>query len=128
MEALTDTRMQFTILLAPLFPGRRTSIPRPTFRIISSVRSIFLAESMQRVGSSQEFCSSPPGGTVYGIPETIPIPESHPLRPINSYGIVKSSIEHYLDLYRRTRGVSPVIIRASNPFGPRQAHSGVQGG
>ena len=49
------------------------------------------------------------------------------MRPINSYGIVKSSIEHYLDLYRRTRGVSPVIIRASNPFGPRQAHTGVQG-
>ena len=54
-------------------------------------------------------------------------PETHPLRPINSYGIVKSSIEHYLDLYRRARGLSPVIIRASNPFGPRQAHSGVQG-
>ena len=81
---------------------------------------------MQRVGSKRIlFLSS--GGTVYGIPERIPIPETYPLRPINSYGIVKSSIEHYLDLYRRARGLSPVIIRASNPFGPRQAHSGVQG-
>jgi UDP-glucose 4-epimerase len=67
------------------------------------------------------------GGTVYGIPETIPIPENHPLRPINSYGIVKVAIEHYLEMYRRTRGLSPVIIRASNPYGPRQAHVGVQG-
>jgi UDP-glucose 4-epimerase len=81
---------------------------------------------MQRLGLSRIlFLSS--GGTVYGIPETIPIPETHPLRPINSYGIVKATIEHYLDLYRRTRGISPVVIRASNPFGPRQAHSGVQG-
>jgi UDP-glucose 4-epimerase len=67
------------------------------------------------------------GGTVYGIPNIVPIPETHPLRPISSYGIVKASIEHYLEMYRRTRGISPIIVRASNPFGSRQAHSGVQG-
>ena len=81
---------------------------------------------MQRLGLSRIlFLSS--GGTVYGIPDTIPIPETHALRPINSYGIVKATIEHYLDMYRRTRGLSPIVIRASNPYGPRQAHSGVQG-
>ena len=67
------------------------------------------------------------GGTVYGVPEVIPIPETHPLRPISSYGIVKVAIESYLEMYRRTRGLSPVIIRASNPYGPRQGHRGVQG-
>jgi hypothetical protein len=61
------------------------------------------------------------GGTVYGIPETLPIPETHPLRPINSYGIVKATIEQYLRMYRLTRGFSPIIVRASNPYGPRQA-------
>jgi len=29
--------------------------------------------------------------------------------------------------YCRTHGLSPIIVRASNPFGPRQAHSGIQG-
>lgn len=67
------------------------------------------------------------GGTVYGIPDQVPIPETHPLRPINSYGIVKVAIEHYIEMYRRTRGISPVVLRASNPYGPRQAHVGVQG-
>lgn len=67
------------------------------------------------------------GGTVYGIPELTPIPETHPLRPINSYGIVKVAIENYLEMYQRSFEFSPIIIRASNPYGPRQAHTGVQG-
>jgi len=87
---------------------------------------IRLLESMQYLGIRRIlFLSS--GGTVYGIPEKVPIPETHPLRPISSYGIVKATIERYLELFRRTRGFSPVVVRASNPFGPRQAHSGVQG-
>ncbi len=67
------------------------------------------------------------GGTVYGIPEKIPIPEKHPLRPIGAYGITKVAIEHNLEMYRRVGGLSPVVIRASNPFGPRQSNNGVQG-
>lgn len=67
------------------------------------------------------------GGTVYGIPEVTPIPETHPLRPINAYGITKTAIEHNLEMFRRVAGLSPIIVRASNPFGPRQSHVGVQG-
>jgi UDP-glucose 4-epimerase len=90
------------------------------------IGAINLLESMCGLGVQRIlFLSS--GGTVYGIPDIVPIPETHPLRPISSYGIVKASIEHYLEMYRRTRGISPIIVRASNPFGPRQAHSGVQG-
>jgi UDP-glucose 4-epimerase len=66
------------------------------------------------------------GGTVYGVPDVLPVPESHPLRPISSYGIVKASIEHYLRLYAR-RSLVPVVIRAANPYRPRQGHAGVQG-
>jgi UDP-glucose 4-epimerase len=46
---------------------------------------------------------------------------------VSSYGIVKAAIEQYLEAYRRSRGLSAVIIRASNPYGPRQGHRGVQG-
>lgn len=88
--------------------------------------TLSLLDAMAGIGLARiVFLSS--GGTVYGPPEIVPVPETHPLRPINSYGIVKSAIEHYLDMYRRTRGLSPVSIRASNPYGPRQGHSGVQG-
>jgi UDP-glucose 4-epimerase len=67
------------------------------------------------------------GGTVYGVPETVPIREDHPLRPINSYGIVKAAIENFIEHYGRTRGLAPVVIRASNPVGTRQYSTGVQG-
>jgi UDP-glucose 4-epimerase len=67
------------------------------------------------------------GGTVYGIPEADPVPETHPLRPISSYGIVKVAIEHYLRMEQHLHGLSYATVRASNPYGPRQGHGGVQG-
>lgn len=67
------------------------------------------------------------GGTVYGIPENNPVREDHPLRPISSYGIVKVAIENYLHMEQRLHGLQAVVLRASNPYGPRQGHGGVQG-
>ncbi|MCK4838871.1 MAG: NAD-dependent epimerase/dehydratase family protein [Desulfobulbaceae bacterium] len=67
------------------------------------------------------------GGTVYGIPEMLPIPEEHPLRPICSYGIVKVAVENYLHMFQQLHGLDYVVLRASNPYGERQGHYGVQG-
>lgn len=67
------------------------------------------------------------GGTVYGIPSALPIPEAHPLNPICSYGIVKLAIEKYLGMFEHLYGLLPLIIRPSNPYGPRQGHQGIQG-
>jgi UDP-glucose 4-epimerase len=60
------------------------------------------------------------GGTVYGEPETLPLPEDHPLRPKTAYGVSKTAAEHYALLYRRLWGVDARIVRLSNPFGPGQ--------
>lgn len=67
------------------------------------------------------------GGTVYGIPTQDPIPEDHPANPISSYGIVKLAIEKYLFMESHLHGLRHCILRASNPYGPRQGHGGVQG-
>lgn len=67
------------------------------------------------------------GGTVYGIPETVPMPENHPLHPICSYGVVKVAIENYLQMFHQLYGLKYVVLRASNPYGERQGHAGVQG-
>lgn len=67
------------------------------------------------------------GGTVYGPAQSETIHEDHPLRPIGSYGIVKVAVEHYLGMFQLNHGLSPIAIRAANPFGPRQGHIGVQG-
>lgn len=67
------------------------------------------------------------GGTVYGKPQTIPIPEDHPQEPLNSYGVVKLAIEKYLGMYRALGRLDPVVLRASNPYGPGQFTRGAQG-
>ncbi|QIG48826.1 NAD-dependent epimerase/dehydratase family protein [Nordella sp. HKS 07] len=112
-------------LVSTTFPG--TADVNPTIDVQDNlIRTLSLLDAMIGLGIRRIlFLSS--GGTVYGHPDEMPIPETHPLRPINSYGIVKAAIEHYLEMYRRTRGISPIAIRASNPYGPRQAHTGVQG-
>lgn len=67
------------------------------------------------------------GGTVYGVPQTDPVLESHPLKPISSYGIVKVAIENYLFMEHKLHGLQHLVLRASNPYGPRQGHTGIQG-
>lgn len=67
------------------------------------------------------------GGTVYGVPQTVPLHESHPLNPVCSYGVVKVAVESYLEVFARNHGLRYVTIRASNPYGPFQGNVGVQG-
>jgi UDP-glucose 4-epimerase len=65
------------------------------------------------------------GGTIYGVPNTVPVDESHPNDPICSYGISKLAIEKYLFLYRQLYGLNYIALRAANPYGPGQnPHSG----
>jgi UDP-glucose 4-epimerase len=90
------------------------------------VGTVRLLEQMLRAGVVRiVFLSS--GGTVYGNPEHIPVAEDHPLHPICSYGVVKAAIERYLYMYQQLYGLSPVVLRPSNVYGPRQLHVGVQG-
>jgi UDP-glucose 4-epimerase len=71
------------------------------------------------------FASS--GGTIYGIPQQLPIPEESPTNPICSYGIVKLALEKYLELYHGLHGLNYISLRISNPYGPRQDPNGKQG-
>lgn len=80
-----------------------------------------------RARGIRRLCYFSSGGTVYGNPDAVPVPEDHPLRPISSYGIVKVAIEHYLGMFARQGWLDPVILRPSNPYGPGQATAGIQG-
>ncbi len=75
----------------------------------------------------EKFIFTSSGGTVYGDPQYLPIDEGHPLHPIGSYGIVKVAIEQYVQLYAKKYNIPFLIIRPSNPFGPRQNFLGAQG-
>ena len=67
------------------------------------------------------------GGTVYGIPQEVPIKESHPTEPICSYGIGKLAIEKYLNLFHLLHGLDYCVLRLANPFGERQRVAAEQG-
>lgn len=70
------------------------------------------------------FASS--GGTVYGEPSILPIPETHSTNPICSYGITKLAVEKYLHLFHHLYGLDYVVLRIANPFGERQnPHGGL---
>jgi len=62
------------------------------------------------------------GGATYGNPPRgdFPLKESHPINPVNPYGLNKSLIELYLKMYKREYGLDFVSLRYANVYGPRQ--------
>jgi UDP-glucose 4-epimerase len=67
------------------------------------------------------------GGAVYGVPNTLPIGESHPTNPVSAYGTVKLAIEKFLHVYGLEFGLDYRILRISNPYGPHQVNAAGQG-
>jgi len=97
-----------------------TSIKDPVRDIETSlVPSVGLLEASREAGVKRiVYVSS--GGTVYGIPQSLPIPEEHSTHPISGYGITKLAVENYLRMYAHLYGVQSVILRPSVAYGPRQ--------
>ncbi len=53
----------------------------------------------------------------YGIPERVPIPESHPQKPVNPYGESKLTIERILRWYNQAHGFKSACLRYFNAAG-----------
>lgn len=81
-----------------------------TLRLLDACR----AQGVRRV----VYVSS--GGTIYGIPEHVPTPESAATSPITAYGVTKLAVEKYLHLYHHLYGLEYRVLRVANPFGPYQ--------
>ena len=91
--------------------------------VVNTVRLLdaCVAEKVSRV----IFISS--GGTVYGVPDQIPTPETAETLPIGAYGLSKLTIEKYLQLYERMYSLESRILRLANPFGEHQLARNNQG-
>jgi len=57
---------------------------------------------------------------VYGKPETLPVSESHLVRPSDVNGINKAAGENYHLLYNNVFGIRACSLRLTNIYGPRQ--------
>ncbi|HMV63722.1 MAG TPA: NAD-dependent epimerase/dehydratase family protein [Rhodocyclaceae bacterium] len=109
-----------------------TTLPKssnadPVFDVESNVLGTvrLLSHAVKSGVKKVVFVSS--GGTVYGIPRSVPIREDHPTDPLCSYGITKLAIEKYLGLFRELHGLQCAVLRLANPFGERQRTHASQG-
>lgn len=61
------------------------------------------------------------GGAIYGnVPTDKPISEEVYPRPVSPYAIGKLTIENYLRYFNTKHGLNYLVLRISNPYGPRQ--------
>lgn len=90
------------------------------------VASAALFEAAGRAGVRRVVFSSS-GGTVYGNPETVPVPETAARNPLSGYGASKLAAEHFLNVAAVRDGFSGVSLRVGNPYGPFQLRGAVIG-
>jgi nucleoside-diphosphate-sugar epimerase len=56
---------------------------------------------------------------IYGRPMHLPVPETHPLNPVDVNGINKMAGERYHLLYNDVYGIAATALRLTNTIGPR---------
>ena len=56
---------------------------------------------------------------IYGRPSQLPVPETHPLNPVDVNGINKMAGEKYHLLYNDVYGIPATALRLTNTIGPR---------
>lgn len=123
-EALVGCEVCFHLVSTTL---PKSSNADPVFDVESNVLgTVRLLTHAVKSGLKQViFVSS--GGTVYGVPTQVPIPETHPTDPVCSYGISKLAIEKYLGLFKQLHGLDYTVLRLANPYGERQRTHASQG-
>ncbi len=116
-DALRGTDIVFHLIGSTL-PDASNKDPAADVQL-NTVASIRMME-LCRAASVRRIVFASSGGTVYGIPASVPISEDAPTDPISSYGINKLATEKYLQLNARLGGARAISLRIANPFGPRQ--------
>lgn len=105
----------------------RRSVAEPDFdaqcNILGSINLLDLAVKYK----CQRVVYASTGGAVYGEPKVLPVTEEAPLMPLAPYGISKHTVEHYLFNYRHLHGLTFVVLRYGNVYGPRQSSKGEAG-
>ena len=105
----------------------RRGVREPLFDAsVNIVGSVNLLETAV-AHKTRHFIYISTAGAAYGEPKTLPASEDCPINPITPYGISKHTIEHYLYTFAVLYGISYVVLRYGNVFGPRQSSKGEAG-
>ncbi|MFA6310826.1 MAG: NAD-dependent epimerase/dehydratase family protein [Sterolibacterium sp.] len=105
----------------------KSSNDNPAYDVETNVIGTLRLLDLARTNGVKRIVFASSGGTVYGLPHTLPINESHATEPLVSYGITKLAIEKFLHMYRALHGLDYCILRLANPFGERQRVGAAQG-
>lgn len=77
--------------------------------------TIGLLDAMRAAGARKLIFSS--SAAVYGAPERVPVPETHPRSPVNPYGRTKLMMEEAIADYSRAYGLKFCCLRYFNAAG-----------
>jgi UDP-glucose 4-epimerase len=105
----------------------RVSVENPAFDAeVNILGSLHVCQAARAAGTRKVvFAGS--GGTLYGIPEALPVAESHSRRPVSPYGVAKKAVGDYLHYYREIHGLDYTVLALANVYGPRQDPHGEAG-
>ncbi len=99
---------------ASAYVGESMSSPRSYFS--NNVRdALALLDPLVDSGVKRVVFSST--CATYGIPQTVPIAEDHPQRPVNPYGETKLFVERVLHWYGQAYGLQSMVLRYFNAAG-----------
>ncbi len=104
-----------------------SSMRNPVFEIESNVVSTAAWLSRLRDTSVKRVIYISSGGTVYGLPRSLPLAEDHPLNPMSAYGISKVACEKFTAMYAELSGIEYRILRPANAYGEGQSVNRGQG-
>jgi len=105
----------FDLAVVPL----PTSLAFPDYTIRTNVELTTTACELVRQGYAEKLvhCSS---SEVYGTAHFVPMTEDHPLDPLTPYAASKAAGDQIVSSYVKTFGISAVVVRPFNNYGPRQ--------
>jgi UDP-glucose-4-epimerase GalE len=106
-----DAAMHFAAWLSV---GESVTDPAGYYRN-NVVGSLGLLDGLRRAGVTRLIFSST--CATYGEPQRVPIDESHPQQPINSYGETKLAVERALPHFETAYGLKSIALRYFNAAG-----------
>jgi UDP-glucose 4-epimerase len=105
----------------------RVSVENPVLDAeINILGSLHLCQAAVAAGTRKVvFAGS--GGTLFGVPEALPVAETHSRRPVSPYGVAKKAVGDYLHYYREIQDLDYTVLALANVYGPRQDPHGEAG-